>query len=60
MECISTDQKTRKKIIDPVACVKCGACQTICPPEYDAVARISPVDAPAPWEAKGDEAGGDR
>ncbi len=50
VECISTDQKSRKKIIDPATCVKCGACQTICPPEYDAVVRVSPVDAPAPWE----------
>jgi len=61
VECINTDQKSRKKIIDPVACVKCGACQTICPPEYDAVARISPLEAPAPWERDGEsETGGDR
>ena len=50
-ECISTDAKTRKKIIDHAQCVKCGACQTVCPPEYDAVIRISPVDAPAPWQS---------
>ena len=49
-ECIDTDQKSRKKIIDQVTCVKCGACQTVCPPEYDAVTRISPVDKLAPWE----------
>ncbi len=58
VECIGTDQKTRKKIIDQDKCVKCGACQTICPPEYDAVVRLSPVDAPAPWQAP-EEAGGE-
>jgi NADH-quinone oxidoreductase subunit F len=49
-KCIATDARTRTKRIDQAQCVKCGACQTICPPEYDAVVRISPVDAPAPWE----------
>jgi NADH-quinone oxidoreductase subunit F len=51
-KCIDTDPKTRKKIIDHTKCVKCGACQTVCPPEYDAVVRISPVDAPAPWQVR--------
>jgi NADH-quinone oxidoreductase subunit F len=32
----------RKRGIDPVKCVKCGECQVACPPEYDAVRRISP------------------
>ncbi len=55
-KCIDTDQKTRKKIIDHAKCVKCGACQTVCPPEYDAVTRISPADAPAPWQVVEEEA----
>ncbi len=49
VDCIETEPKTRKKLIDHKKCVKCGACQTVCPPEYDAVIRISPVDAPVPW-----------
>ena len=32
-----------KKGIDQALCVKCGECQTACPPEYDAVVRISPA-----------------
>lgn len=51
-KCIDTDQKTRKKLINQDQCVKCGACQTVCPPEYDAVTRLSPVDVLAPWDAR--------
>jgi NADH-quinone oxidoreductase subunit F len=35
---------TRKKGIDQERCVKCGECMVACPPEYDAVERVSPVD----------------
>lgn len=34
---------TRKKGIDPDLCVKCGECMVACPPEYDAVRKVSPV-----------------
>ena len=34
---------TRKKGIDQQLCVKCGECVVACPPEYDAVERVSPV-----------------
>ena len=34
----------RKKGIDQEKCVKCGECRVVCPPEYDAVERISPPD----------------
>ena len=34
---------TRKKGIDQDLCVKCGECVVACPPEYDAVRRISPA-----------------
>jgi len=34
---------TRKKGIDQELCVKCGECAEACPPEYDAVERVSPV-----------------
>jgi len=33
---------TRKKGIDQSLCVKCGECMVACPPEYDAVRRLSP------------------
>ncbi|HDZ91775.1 MAG TPA: NADH-quinone oxidoreductase subunit F [Deltaproteobacteria bacterium] len=33
---------SRKKGIDHGLCVKCGECVTACPPEYDAVRRVSP------------------
>jgi NADH-quinone oxidoreductase subunit F len=34
---------TRKKGIDQELCVKCGECMVACPPEYDAVVKISPA-----------------
>ncbi len=33
---------TRKKGIDQSLCVKCGECMAACPPEYDAVRKVSP------------------
>ena len=32
-----------KKGIDQTLCVKCGECVTACPPDYDAVVKISPA-----------------
>jgi NADH-quinone oxidoreductase subunit F len=32
----------RKRGIDQTKCVKCGECVVACPPEYDAVRRVSP------------------
>jgi NADH-quinone oxidoreductase subunit F len=34
--------RTRKKGIDQELCVKCGECMVACPPDYDAVRRVSP------------------
>jgi NADH-quinone oxidoreductase subunit F len=34
--------KDRKKAVDQTLCVKCGECMVSCPPEYDAVRRVSP------------------
>jgi NADH-quinone oxidoreductase subunit F len=34
----------RKKGVDQALCVKCGECMSACPPEYDAVRRVSPPD----------------
>jgi NADH-quinone oxidoreductase subunit F len=32
----------RKKGVDQELCVKCGECLVVCPPEYDAVRKVSP------------------
>jgi NADH-quinone oxidoreductase subunit F len=36
---------TRKKGIDQELCVKCGECATACPPQYDAVIKVSPPES---------------
>jgi len=36
--------KNRKKGVDQGLCVKCGECMVACPPEYDAVMKVSPPD----------------
>jgi len=41
VEAISTNKK-RIKVIDPAKCVKCGTCLTACPPQYNAVVKLSP------------------
>lgn len=41
-ECIGVHPK-RFKLIDQERCVKCGNCLEVCPEEYDAVVKISPV-----------------
>jgi len=50
--------KDRKKAVDQELCVKCGECAVACPPEYDAVRRVSPPQlAPViqrPQEQEGD------
>lgn len=33
----------RKKGIDQQRCVKCGECMVACPPDYDAVVKVSPA-----------------
>ena len=35
--------KERKKGIDLNLCVKCGECMASCPPEYNAVRKVSPA-----------------
>jgi NADH-quinone oxidoreductase subunit F len=34
----------RKKAVDQDLCVKCGECVVACPPEYDAVVKVSPPE----------------
>jgi len=41
VEAISPDKK-RIKVIDQEKCVKCGTCLTSCPPQYDAIIKLSP------------------
>jgi NADH-quinone oxidoreductase subunit F len=35
---------TRKKAIDQALCIKCGECVSACPPQYNAVAKVSPPE----------------
>jgi len=44
VEAISTDKKKRIKVIDQEKCVKCNTCLVACPPQYDAVVKLSPPD----------------
>ncbi len=37
-----TPNKKRIKVIDQDKCVKCGTCLTACPPQYDAIVKLSP------------------
>ena len=49
VEAISTDKKRRIKVIDQEKCVKCNTCMVACPPQYNAVVKLSPPDrVPAP------------
>ncbi len=41
VEAISPNKK-RIKVIDQEKCVKCGTCVTACPPQYNAVIKLSP------------------
>jgi NADH-quinone oxidoreductase subunit F len=43
-EAIVTDEKTKEKMILLDKCVKCGTCLDVCPPEYDAVIKVSPPE----------------
>jgi len=48
--------RNRKKGVDQTLCVKCGECMVSCPPEYDAVRKVSPPElAPIIERPKEDE-----
>lgn len=51
-EAIVTDERTRKKKIIQDKCVKCGTCLEVCPPEYRAVIKVSPVDKVREYEGE--------
>ncbi len=40
----------RYKVVDQEKCVKCGNCLEVCPPEYDAVVKLSPISKVPPSE----------
>jgi len=42
VEAISPDKK-RIKVIDQDKCIKCDTCRVACPPQYNAVIKLSPV-----------------
>ena len=45
--------KGEVKVIEQEKCTKCGTCLEVCPPEYDAVVKLSPVSAlPSPQSFK--------
>ena len=43
----------RYKVVDQEKCVKCGNCLEVCPPEYDAVVKLSPISKVPPGEVPG-------
>lgn len=50
----------RYKVVDQEKCVKCGNCLEVCPPEYDAVVKISPISEVPPGEIPSGEAPADK
>jgi NADH-quinone oxidoreductase subunit F len=38
-------EKGEVKVIDQEKCSKCGTCLEVCPPEYNAVVKLSPVSS---------------
>ncbi len=58
VEAIFTNRK-RLKVIDQQLCVKCNACMTACPPDYDAVVKISPLAELPPQEPRPESEGGE-
>jgi len=50
-EAIHSDEK-RIKVIDQTKCTKCGSCEEVCPPEYNAVIRVSPPTSVPGYEAE--------
>ncbi len=50
-------EKGEVKHIDQEKCVNCGTCLEVCPPEYNAVVKLSPVTSLPPEDAKAKERG---
>ncbi len=49
-------EKGEAKAIDQEKCSKCGTCLEVCPPEYNAVTKLSPVSLLPPPDASGKRA----
>jgi NADH-quinone oxidoreductase subunit F len=49
-------EKGEAKIIDQEKCSKCGTCLEVCPPEYNAVVKLSPVSLLSPSNLPAKEA----
>jgi NADH-quinone oxidoreductase subunit F len=46
-------EKGQVKVIDQEKCTKCGTCLEVCPPEYNAVVKLSPVSSlPTPGSSE--------
>jgi len=50
-------EKGEVKIIDQEKCSKCGTCLEVCPPEYNAVVKLSPVSLLTSASLSGKRAG---
>ncbi len=50
-------EKGEIKVIDQEKCVNCGTCLDVCPPEYDAVVKLSPISQLPPEDAAAKERG---
>jgi NADH-quinone oxidoreductase subunit F len=50
-------EKGEIKSIDQEKCVNCGTCLDVCPPEYDAVVKLSPISQLPPEDAAAKERG---
>jgi len=50
-------EKGEIKVIDQEKCVNCGTCMDVCPPEYDAVVKLSPISQLPPKDAAAKERG---
>jgi NADH-quinone oxidoreductase subunit F len=51
-EAIFTSPARRIKVIEQSLCTKCDSCRLACPPEYDAVVKISPLKDLPPSESR--------
>jgi NADH-quinone oxidoreductase subunit F len=49
-------EKGEVKVIDQEKCSKCGTCLEVCPPEYNAVVKLSPVSLLPPSDVSGKRA----
>ncbi len=50
-------EKGEIKVIDQEKCVNCGTCMDVCPPEYNAVIKLSPITQLSPEDLAAKERG---